>query len=99
MWELASPLWAHPEESSRPGPVRKAGGSERELADMCYFFGGGGEGLDGVGYQSFTLSNLCCLKEKKKLFPEPVRRLLMCFSQCLTYSLNVIPINIVRQVM
>lgn len=51
MWELASPLWVSPEESSRPGAVERAGGSERELADMCYFLGVGG-GLGGVGYQS-----------------------------------------------
>ena len=51
MWELASPLWVSPEESSRPGAVGRAGGSEREPADMCYFLGVGGA-LGGVGYQS-----------------------------------------------
>ncbi len=83
MWELASPLWVSPEESSRPGAVGKAGGSERELADMCYFLEVGGgvrwcrlPKLSGI---SFTLSNLCCLKEKKKLFPEPVIQPLMCY--------------------
>lgn len=38
MWELASSLWESPEESSRPSTVGKAGGYERELGDMCFFF-------------------------------------------------------------
>lgn len=52
MWELASLLWVSPKESNRPDTVGKAGGSEREFADMCYFLGVGGWWLDGVGYQS-----------------------------------------------
>lgn len=77
MWEQAST-----KESSHPGAV---GNAVRvhvcvpvHVADMCFFFVGRGGlrdkwcRLPKLSDVSFTLGNLCCLKEKKKLFPEPV---------------------------